>query len=82
MKDKNENDFFLCYAIGRRGVSHAWGKGKTQEEAQKECELAVRESIQENPSKTRHAPYAFMTKAQKADRVLTDSEIKAAMKDY
>ena len=36
MKDKKE-DFFLCYAIGRRGVTHAWGKGKTQEEAIWKC---------------------------------------------
>ena len=60
MKNKNDNDFFLCYAIGRRGVSHAWGKGKTQEEAQQQCELAITESIQHSPSKIRHKPYAFI----------------------
>jgi|TARA_R100001594_G_scaffold115411_1_gene150289 hypothetical protein len=60
MKTKKEDDFFLCYAIGRRGVTHAWGKGKTQEEAMKECELAVKESLREKPSKWRHAPYAYV----------------------
>jgi len=60
MKNKKDDDFFLCYAIGRRGVAHAWGKGKTEEEAKKECELAVRESIQHSPSKLRHKPYAFI----------------------
>mgnify|MGYP000536403554 CR=1 FL=1 len=35
-------------------------KGKTEEEAKKECELAVRESIQHSPSKLRHKPYAFI----------------------
>jgi hypothetical protein len=53
--EKNNQDFFLCYAIGRQGIAHAWGKGKTQEEAQSQCELAVRES-----NKFRHAPYAFV----------------------
>ena len=46
MKDKNKNDFFLCYAIGRRGVSHAWGRGKTQEEAKKECESYLGHKIE------------------------------------
>ena len=56
MKNKNNDDFFLCYAIGRRGVAHAWGKGKTQEEALKQCEKAVLESIIQTPSKQRHKP--------------------------
>jgi hypothetical protein len=60
MKNKKDDDFFLCYAIGRRGVSHAWGKGKTQEEAQQQCKLAVSESIREKPSKMRHRPYAYI----------------------
>nr|BAR15121.1 hypothetical protein [uncultured Mediterranean phage uvMED] len=60
MKNKKDDDFFLCYAIGRRGVSHAWGKGKTQEEAQQQCKLAVSESIREKPSKIRHRPYAYI----------------------
>jgi hypothetical protein len=60
MKNKKDDDFFLCYAIGRRGVSHAWGKGKTQEKAQQQCELAVSESIREKPSKMRHRPYAYI----------------------
>ena len=53
--EKNNQDFFLCYAIGRQGIAHAWGKGKTQEEAQSQCELAVREAY-----KFRHSPYAFV----------------------
>ena len=60
MKNKKDDDFFLCYAIGRRGVAHAWGKGKTQEEALKQCEKAVLESIIEKPSKQRHKPYSFI----------------------
>jgi hypothetical protein len=60
MKNKKDDDFFLCYAIGRRGVSHAWGKGKTQEEAQQQCKLAVSESIREKLSKMRHRPYAYI----------------------
>ena len=53
---KNNDDFFLCYALGSRGTSHAWGKGKTQEEAQQQCELALREG-----KKFRHRPFAFIT---------------------
>jgi len=60
MKNKKDDDFFLCYAIGRRGVAHAWGKGKTQQEAQQQCKLAVSESIREKPSKMRHRPYAYI----------------------
>ena len=53
-------DYFLCYAFGRRGVCHAWGKGKTMQEALDQCQTAVRESHIEKPSKWRHAPYAFV----------------------
>ena len=59
---KDKEDFFLCFAIGRRGVSHAWGKGETQEKAISECRLAVFESHFDNakPSKLRHKPYAYI----------------------
>ena len=58
----DKEDFFLCFAIGRRGVSHAWGKGETQEKAISECRLAVFESHFDNakPSKLRHKPYAYI----------------------
>jgi len=57
---KDKEDFFLCFAIGRRGVSHAWGKGETQEKAISECELAVIESHNAKMSKIRHKPYAYI----------------------
>ena len=57
---KIDKDIFFCYAIGNKGLCHAWGKGKTQQEAIKECELAVKESIVETPSKHRHRPYAYI----------------------
>jgi len=57
---KLDTDIFLCCAIGKSGLCHAWGKGKTQEEAIKQCELAVKESLIEKPSKHRHRPYAYI----------------------
>ena len=50
---------YICYAIGNRGLRHAWRTGPTKEEAKKQCKLAVKESIDDNPSKVRHAPFSY-----------------------
>ena len=58
MKKEKE---FLCHAIGNRELVHAWGCGKTEKEAEEQCKLAVKESLEETPSKARHSPYRYVT---------------------
>ena len=55
--DKKE---ILCHAIGNRGLAHAWGVGKTEKEAEEQCRLAVKESLEENKTKWRHAPFKYV----------------------
>tara|TARA_R100001377_G_C3120762_1_gene85825 strand:- start:45 stop:284 length:240 start_codon:yes stop_codon:yes gene_type:complete len=50
----------LCHAIGNRGLAHAWGVGKTEKEAEEQCRLAVQESLEENKTKWRHAPFKYV----------------------
>ena len=60
MSEKKDDDYYLCQAIGRRGLTHAWGQGKTPEQAMAQCHKAVKESIADTPSKLRHKPYAYI----------------------
>ena len=57
MKKEKE---ILCHAIGNRGLAHAWGIGKTEKEAEEQCVLAVKESLEENKTKWRHAPFKYV----------------------
>ena len=50
----------LCHAIGNRGLAHAWGVGKNEKEAEEQCRLAVKESLEENKTKWRHAPFKYV----------------------
>jgi len=63
MKSKKKS--FICYAIGNMGLRHAWGSGSTEKEAEEQCRLAVKESIEHNPSKLRHSPYTYKTMEEK-----------------
>ena len=58
------NKSFICHAIGNRGLTHAWGRGKDRVEAELQCKLAVQESLQETPSKIRHFPMTYETKEE------------------
>ena len=49
-----------CHAIRNRGLAHAWGVGKTEKEAEEQCRLAVKESLEENKTKWRHAPFKYV----------------------
>ena len=70
MKNKNKerdiekvnllDEEILCHAIGNRGLAHAWGVGKTEKEAEEQCRLAVKESLEENKTKWRHAPFKYV----------------------
>jgi|TARA_R110000764_G_scaffold202144_1_gene287398 hypothetical protein len=60
MKTKNENKGYLCHAIGNRGLAHAWGTGPTKEIAEEQCKLSVKESLEENKTKWRHAPFKYV----------------------
>ena len=60
MKTKKEEKGYLCNAIGNRGLVHAWGTGPTKEQAEEQCRLAVKESLEENHSKWRHAPFTYV----------------------
>ena len=55
-----EEKGYLCNAIGNRGLVHAWGTGPTKEQAEEQCRLAVKESLEENHSKWRHAPFTYV----------------------
>ena len=50
----------LCHAIGNRGLAHAWGVGKTEKEAEEQCRLAIKESLEQNKTKWRHAPFKYV----------------------
>jgi hypothetical protein len=45
----------LCHEIGNRGLTHTRAVGKTEKEAEEQCRLAVKESIDENKTKWQHA---------------------------
>jgi len=60
MKTKKENKGYLCNAIGNRGLIHAWGTGLTKEQAKEQCKLAIKESLESNPSRVRHAPFTYV----------------------
>ena len=55
--DKKE---ILCHAIGNRGLAHAWGIGQNEKEAEEQCRLAIKESLEENKTKWRHAPFKYV----------------------
>jgi hypothetical protein len=55
---------FICHAIGNKGLTHAWGRGRDKVEAELQCKLAVQESLQETPSKIRHFPMTYKTKEE------------------
>ena len=38
---------------------------ETEKEAEEQCRLAVKESIEHNPSKLRHSPYTYKTMEEK-----------------
>ena len=60
MKTKKENKGYLCNAIGNRGLVHAFGTGPTKEIAKEQCRLAIIESLEENKTKYRHAPFTYV----------------------
>tara|TARA_R100001129_G_scaffold39693_1_gene26742 strand:- start:522 stop:737 length:216 start_codon:yes stop_codon:yes gene_type:complete len=55
---------FICEAFGNRGLVHAWGRGKNELTARLQCELAVKESLIEKPSKIRHFPMTYKTRQE------------------
>jgi hypothetical protein len=60
MKSKKRTINYICNAIGNRGLIHAWGTGPTKEQAEEQCKLAIKESLEENHSRVRHAPFTYV----------------------
>jgi len=50
----------LCHAIGNRGLAHAWGVGKTENETEEQFRVAIKESLEEKKTKGRHAPFKYV----------------------